>query len=163
MAAKKTPVEKDGRRIVASNRRARHDYDILDTFECGFVLHGSEVKSLRNGEAQISDAYADFKNGELWLSSLHIGPYSYARDGGHIAERTRKLLLHRRELVRLEATLKETGLTLVPLSIYFVHGLAKVELALVRGRRKVDKRNAIKEREQKREMDRGMNSRRSSQ
>lgn len=149
-----------GRKVVATNRRARHDYDILDTFECGIVLRGSEVKSLRASQVQIKDAYAEVRNGELWLQSMHIAPYKFARDGGHDPERARKLLLHRREIERLVGQVNEQGLTLIPLSIYFTTGLAKVELALAKGRRTIDKRRSIKEREMKREMDRARGRRR---
>ncbi len=149
-----------GRKVVASNRRARHDYDILETFECGVVLRGSEVKSLRAGQVQIKDAYADYRHGELWLESMHIAPYQFARDGGHEPERPRKLLLHRREIERLIGKVNEQGLTLIPLSVYFTKGLAKVELALAKGRRTLDKRQRIKEREIKREMDRARGRRR---
>ena len=144
----------DGRKVVASNRRARRNYTVVDTFECGIVLTGSEVKSLRAGQVQMKDAYGAVRGGEIWLENLHISPYSFARDGGHHPERPRKLLLNRREIEKLIGKVNEVGLALVPLSIYFTHGLAKVELALARGRTTYDKRQAIKEREMKREMDR---------
>ena len=143
-----------GRKVVASNRRARRNFDILDTYECGITLTGSEVKSLRAGQVQLKDAYGDIRGNEIWLRNLHIAPYAFARDGGHDPERPRKLLLRRREINRLIGKVNEVGLTLVPLSIYFTHGLAKVELALARGRNTYDKRQAIKEREMQREMDR---------
>lgn len=149
-----------GRKVVATNRRARYDYDILETFECGLVLQGSEVKSLRAGQVQLKDAYAELRGAELWLANAHIAPYQFARDGGHEPERLRKLLLHRRETERLVGKIKEAGLTLVPLSVYFTHGLAKVEIGLARGRRTIDKRNKIREREQQREMDRARRHRR---
>ncbi len=149
----KKPRE-DGRKIVASNRRARHDFDILETFECGIALVGSEVKSLRAGQAQLKDSYAEIRGGEVWLENAHIAPYQFARGGGHDPERSRKLLLHRREIERLIGKVNEAGLTLIPLSIYFSGGLAKVELALAKGRRTIDKRYRIKEREVKREMER---------
>lgn len=144
----------NGRKVVASNRKARRNYEIIDIYECGIALTGSEVKSMRAGQVQLKDAYGDIKRGEIWLENLHIAPYQFARDGGHNPERSRKLLLHRREINRLVGKVNEVGLSLVPLSIYFSHGLAKVELALGRGRRAYDKRQAIKEREMKREMDR---------
>ncbi len=144
----------DGRKIVASNRRARHDFDILETFECGIALLGSEVKSLRAGQTQLKDSYAEIRGGEVWLENAHIAPYQFARGGGHDPERSRKLLLHRREIERLIGKVNEAGLTLIPLSIYFSGGLAKVELALAKGRRTIDKRHRIKEREMKREMER---------
>ena len=156
MAKKKQQDKK----VAASNRRARHDYEILDTLEAGLVLHGSEVKSLRNGGGTMKDAYADIEGNELWLHNLHIAPYKYAREGGHPPERKRKLLAKRREIDRLIGTLNEQGLTLVPLSIYFSNGYAKVELALARGRRSIDKRQAIREREQQREMERAARRRR---
>ena len=149
-----------GRKVVATNRRARYDYDILETFECGLVLQGSEVKSLRAGQVQLKDSYAELRGAELWLANAHIAPYQFARDGGHEPERLRKLLLHRRETERLVSKIKEAGLTLVPLSVYFTHGLAKVEIGLARGRRTIDKRNKIREREQQREMDRARRHRR---
>jgi SsrA-binding protein len=147
------------RKVVASNRRARHDYDILDTFECGIALVGSEVKSLRSGQAQLKDAYGAVRGMELWLEHLHIAPYRFARDGGHDPERSRKLLMHRKEIERLVGKVNEGGLTLIPLSVYFSHGLAKVELALARGRRKYDKRQKIRERTERREMDRALRRR----
>lgn len=144
----------NGRKVVASNRRARHDYEILDTFEAGMVLKGSEVKSLRAGQVQLKDSYAEIKDGELWLQRLHIGPYSHASVDAHEPERRRKLLLHRREIDRLTGRINEQGLTLVPLQIYFSHGLAKVELALAKGKRRYDKRKKLAEKEHRREMER---------
>ncbi len=143
-----------GRKIVATNRRARHDYEILDRFEAGIQLTGSEVKSLRAGQVQIKDGYAAIRGGEVWLENVHIAPYGFARDGGHDPERPRKLLMRRREIDRLFGKMKEQGLTLIPLSIYFTHGLAKVELGLAKGKRTRDKRRSIVERQQRREMDR---------
>ena len=143
-----------GRKVVVSNRKARHDYDILNTFECGIVLLGSEVKSLRAGQVQLKDAYAEVRNGELWLYNAHISPYGFARAGGHDPDRPRKLLMHRRQIDQLAGRVAQEGLTLVPLSIYFTHGLAKVDLGLAKGIRRFDKRQKIKEREQKREMER---------
>lgn len=143
-----------GRKVVATNRKARHDFEILDTFECGMVLRGSEVKSLRDAQVQLKDAYADIRDGEVWLERAHIAPYSFALGGGHDPERPRKLLLHRREIERLIGKVNEVGLTLVPLQIYFQGGKAKVELALARGRRSYDKRQKIRERMERREMDR---------
>ncbi|HZJ48362.1 MAG TPA: SsrA-binding protein SmpB [Acidimicrobiia bacterium] len=150
----------EGRKVVASNRRARHNYEILDTFEAGIVLKGSEVKSLRAGQVQLKDAYASLHRGELWLENAHIAPYSFAIGGGHDPERIRKLLLHRREIDRLTGKINEQGLTLVPLQIYFVNGLAKIEIALAKGRHTYDKRKKLVEREQKREMDRAQRHRR---
>lgn len=139
---------------MAQNRKARHDYDILDTYECGVALVGSEVKSLRSGQVQLKDAYAEVRDGELWLFNTHIAPYGFARGGGHDPDRPRKLLMHRRQIDSLAGRVAQDGLTLVPLAIYFTHGLAKVDLALARGIRRFDKRQKIKEREQKREMER---------
>jgi SsrA-binding protein len=141
-------------KTITTNRRARHDYEILDRFEAGLVLEGSEVKSLRAGQAQLKDSYAAVRDGEVWLVGAYIAPYSFSRQGGHEPERTRKLLMSRREIDRISSRLAEQGLSLVPLSLYFKAGRAKVELGLGRGRRTIDKRAAVKEREQKREMDR---------
>lgn len=139
---------------MASNRRAKFDYQILDTYEAGMVLLGSEVKSLREGKASINEAYASEKAGELWLESMNIPPYSYAREGGHEPTRPRKLLLHKREINRIGEKLREQSLTLIPIRVYFSNGRAKVELALAKGKRTIDKRQSIKKREQQREMDR---------
>ncbi len=139
--------------MVASNRRARYDYEIVDTIEAGLVLEGSEVKSLRAGNANLKDSFAMMRGRELWLENLHIAPYKFAREGGHDPERPRKLLLHRREIDRLAGIMAEKGLTLVPLALYFRDGRAKVDLALARGRRRYDKRQAIRQREERREMD----------
>ncbi len=150
----------EGHKVVATNRRARHNYDILDTFEAGMVLTGSEVKSLRAGQVQLKDAYGVLQGGELWLENAHIAPYSFALEGGHAPERKRKLLLHRREIDRLTGKINEQGLTLVPLQIYFVNGRAKIEIALAKGRHTYDKRKKLIERQQKREMDRAIRHRR---
>lgn len=148
MAGKGQRQTKDGRLIVASNRRARHDYEILDVVEAGMVLQGSEVKSLREGKAQIADAYAAVSGDEMYLYSLHIPPYSFAVGyGGHDPDRRRKLLLHREEIDRLGARVAQDRLTLVPLAVYFKEGRAKVEIALARGRKAHDKRQAIAERD----------------
>ena len=142
----------DGTKVVARNRKARHDYTILDTVEAGIVLAGSEVKSLRQGHVQLADAYARLRNGELWMEGVHIAPYSFATGvGAHDPDRPRKLLLHREQIDKLGSRVAQEQLTLVPLSIYFKDGRAKVELALARGRRKGDKRQAIAERDAARE------------
>ncbi|MBT8164926.1 MAG: SsrA-binding protein SmpB [Acidimicrobiia bacterium] len=148
------------KKVVASNRRARFDYEIVDTFEAGMVLLGSEVKSLREGKASINEAYASEKHGELWLESMNIPPYTYAREGGHEPTRPRKLLLHKREITRIGEKLREQSLTLVPTKVYFSNGRAKVELALGKGKRTIDKRETKKRRQQEREMDRAMRHRR---
>ena len=139
-------------RVVATNRRARHDYDILETYECGIVLQGSEVKSLRDGKAQLTDAYARVSEGELWLFGLHIPPWQFATGfGAHDPDRKRKLLLHRKEIDFLMGRTQQQALTLVPMSLYFKEGKAKVQLALARGRKLHDKRHAIAERDATRE------------
>jgi SsrA-binding protein len=130
-------------KVVATNRRARHDYAIVDTYEAGLVLLGSEVKSLREGHIQLKDSYATIEDGEAYLIGAHIAPYGYARDGGHEPERPRKLLLHKREIGRLAGTLAEKGLTLIPLQVYFKDGKAKVELAVAKGKRTVDKMDRV--------------------
>ncbi|MBW2472610.1 MAG: SsrA-binding protein SmpB [Deltaproteobacteria bacterium] len=149
-----------GRKVVATNRQARFNYEILDTFEAGIVLRGSEVKSLRAGQVQLKDSYADIRDGEVWLESAHIAPYSFAEGGGHDPERPRKLLLHRREIDRLFGRIREEGLTLVPIQVYFTNGKAKVELGLGKGKRRYDKRRSIVERQQQREMARAAKNRR---
>lgn len=143
-------------KFVAVNRRARHDYEILDTIEAGMVLVGPEVKSLRQGRASLSDAYAVVRRGELWLVNAHVSPYEQAGRDNPNPRRERKLLAHRAEIARLAGQVAERGLTLVPLSLYFKDGRAKVELALARGKRSVDKRDAIREREQVREIERAL-------
>ncbi len=141
-----------GRKVVASNRKARHDYEILDTFEAGMALVGTEVKSLRDGKVVLKDAHARVEGGELWLVGVHVAPYEQADGfGGHDPERPRKLLLHRYEIEELAARTAQEGLTVVPLSVYFKEGRAKVELGLARGRRNYDKRHAIAERDAARE------------
>ncbi len=145
----------DAPRTVARNRRARHDYDILETFECGIELRGGEVKSVRAGKLQLHDAYARVDNGELWLHGVHIAPYEYSSGFGWVdPERVRKLLLHRAEIDELAGRVAQQSLTLVPLSVYFKEGRAKLELALARGRRLYDKRHAIAERDARREAER---------
>jgi SsrA-binding protein len=148
------------RQIIASNRRARYEYEILDTWEAGMVLVGSEVKSLRAGNANLSDAYAMTRRGELWLLNLHISPYKQAGRDNPDPRRERKLLLHRREIEKLGSQINERGLTLVPLSLYFSNGRAKVEIGLARGKKRYDKRESIKRREQDREIARATSSRR---
>ncbi len=141
-----------GDRVVASNRRARHDYDILETIECGLVLQGSEVKSLRAGRMSLQDTYARVVDGEVWLFGLHIPPYAQATGfGAHDPDRKRKLLLHRRQIDEWMGRTQQQSLTLVPLSVFFRDGRAKVELALARGRRLYDKRHAIATRDAARE------------
>jgi SsrA-binding protein len=141
---------------VATNRQARFRYNLLDTFEAGIVLQGTEVKSLRDGGAQMKDAYALVRNGEVWLLNMHIPPYPAAYRDNHLPERDRKLLLHRREIERLVGRVRERGLTLVPTRVYFRGARAKVEIALAQGKDLFDKRQSIKERETKREMSRAI-------
>jgi SsrA-binding protein len=159
MAATRTSsnASRGGTKLIASNRRARFDFDILDTVEAGVVLTGSEVKSLRLGHVQLADAFARGVGGELWLAGVHIAPYQFATDSGaHDPDRRRKLLLHRDEIDRLEARVAQERLALVPLRLYFRDGRAKVELALARGRRKADRRQRLAERDSQREIDRAL-------
>ena len=152
-----SPAASDDRKLIASNRKARHDYAILDTIETGIVLQGSEVKSLRLGHLQMADAYARVLNGAIWLDGIHIPPYQFAHGvGAHDPNRSRKLLLHSREIERIAAEVAQERLSLVPLAFYFKDGKVKVELALARGRRKADKRNAMAERDAQRDMQRAM-------
>jgi SsrA-binding protein len=149
------PREK-GRKVVASNRRARHDYAILDTYEAGLMLTGTEVKSLRAGRASLVDAYAQVKAGEVFLHGMHIPEYAQGTWTNHDPRRVRKLLLHRLEIERLTGKVKEGGLTLVPLSVYFADGWAKVELGLARGKRSYDKRQDLARRDAEREISRAV-------
>jgi SsrA-binding protein len=142
-----------GDRPIATNRRARHEYEILETVEAGIVLRGTEVKSLRDGLVNFKDSYASVRNGEGWLLGCHINPYSHGTDANHDPERDRKLLLHKKEIDRLGGKISEKGLTLVPLRLYFKDGRAKVELGLARGKKLHDKRATLREREVRREMD----------
>ncbi len=141
-------------KVVATNRRARRNYTVVDTFEAGMVLLGSEVKSLRAGGMELKDSYATVRGGEVYLVGAHIAPYSFAHLGGHDPERERKLLLHRREIDRIAGAIAEKGLTLVPLKVYFKNGKAKVELGLARGKTTYDKRQTLRERDHSREVER---------
>jgi SsrA-binding protein len=143
---------------VATNRQAAFRFNLLEKLEAGIVLQGSEVKSLRNGSVQLKDAYAEVRDGELWLRNMHIAPYEPARDN-HDPERPRKLLLHKREIERLIGKTAERGLTIVPTRVYFSGPRAKVELALAKGKDVYDKRRSIKDRDVKREIDRAMSER----
>jgi len=149
-----------GDRTVATNRRARHDYAIEETFEAGMVLTGPEVKSLRGGRASLADAFARVRGEEVWVEGLHIPPYEMADQRSYVPTRPRKLLLHRKQIDRLIGKTAERGLTLVPIKIYFSHGLAKMELGLGRGKRQFEKRQAIAEREHRREIEQAMGRRR---
>jgi len=150
----------DGKKIVAVNRKARHEYDIEDTVEAGLVLTGTEIKSIRAGLVQLNDAHARVEDGEVWLHHAHIAPYDQGNRFNVDSRRSRKLLLHRREIDRLLGKAQERGLTLVPLSLYLRNGFAKVELAIARGRKLYDKREAIAQREARRDQERALSERR---
>lgn len=145
-----------GRKLIAQNRKAGFEYVLSDRVEAGLVLRGSEVKSLRDGKASIAEAYARIENGEVFLHNMDIPPYAMAGPLNHEPKRVRKLLLHRREIDRLFGKTREKGLTLIPTRLYFMDGRAKVEIALAKGKRKWDKREAIRDREAKRELRRGV-------
>ncbi len=151
---------RDSKKMVAVNRRARHEYDITDTVEAGLVLTGTEIKSVRAGKVQLNDAYARIENGEAWLHGMHIAPYEHGHRTNVESVRKRKMLLHRREIDRLFGKAQEKGLTLVPLSVYLRNGFAKVELAVAKGRKLYDRRDAIADREARREQERAMSERR---
>ncbi len=160
MAKKKSKKAKANRNpVIATNRRARHDYVILDTWECGVALVGTEVKSLREGKASLVDAFATIDDGEVWLRGLHIPEYSHGSWTNHSPRRNRKLLLHRREIDSLEGKVRDGNNTLVPMSLYFKDGRLKVELALARGKQDYDKRQAIKRRTEAREITRELGRR----
>lgn len=144
-------MKEKGRKVIASNRKARHIYSILDTYEAGIALVGTEVKSLREGKASLVDAYATIDDGEVWLRGLHVPEFSHGSWTNHAPRRTRKLLLHRREIDKLVGKTKESSLTLVPLSMYFADGKVKVELALAKGKQEHDKRQDLAKRDAERE------------
>lgn len=149
-----------GQKVVAANRRARHDYTIEDTYEAGLVLTGTEVKSLRAGRASLVDGYAFVDAGEAWLDAVHIPEYADGTWTNHAPRRKRKLLLHKAQILKIENKVKQGGYTIVPLSIYFSDGRAKVELAVAKGKREYDKRQTLRERQDQREAQRAMSSRR---
>jgi SsrA-binding protein len=151
--------QREGRQVIAQNRRARHDYRVEDVYEAGLVLTGTEVKSLRAGRASLVDSFAQVRDGEVWLENVHIPEYTQGSWTNHEPRRRRKLLLHRAEIARLVGKTREGGLTLVPLSLYFKDGRVKVEIALARGRRAYDKRAALAERQASREIAREMGRR----
>ncbi len=155
----KAAADDDGIKIVARNRRARHEYELLERVEAGIVLTGTEVKSLRNGKANLEDAYAEVDRDEVWLLGCDIPEYLQANRMNHVAKRKRKLLLHRREIDKIAAKFSEKGLTLIPLSIYFKKGMAKVELSVAKGRKTYDKREALKKQDAKRDIDRALRKR----
>jgi SsrA-binding protein len=153
-------AREQGRQVIARNRRARYDYRIEDTYEAGLVLTGTEVKSLRAGRASLADGFGQISDGEVWLHNVHIPEYTQGTWTNHEPRRIRKLLLHRREIDKLSAATAEQGLTLVPLSLYFKDGKAKVELGLGRGKRTYDKRHDLASRDAAREVDRALRRRR---
>ena len=153
------PKEK-GQKVVATNRKARHEYTIEDTYEAGIVLQGTEVKSLREGRASLVDGYAFIDGGEIWLDAVHIPEYTEGTWNNHAPRRKRKLLMHKAQIIKISHKTKEGGYTLVPLSIYFTDGRAKVELAVAKGKREYDKRQALRERQDQREAQRAMGTRR---
>ena len=146
-------------KIVTVNRKARHEYHILETFEAGLALTGTEVKSLRVGKANLQDSYARVENAELMLYNMHISPYEQGNQFNHEPKRTRKLLMHKQEIMRLLGKTREKGLALVPLKVYFKNGLAKIELALAKGKKLYDRRDDIAARDARREMDRAIKER----
>lgn len=148
-----------GEKVIATNRRARHDYDIEKTYEAGLVLTGTEVKSLRQGRANLTDGYAYIQGNEVFLDAVHIPEYSQGHWTNHSAKRIRKLLLHREEIVKISHAVSAGGYTLIPLRLYFSDGRAKVELAVAKGKREYEKRQTIREREDKREAERAMRTR----
>ena len=152
-------VKQTGRKLIASNRKARHDYHVEDVVEAGLVLTGTEVKSLRAGRASLVDGFASVDHGEVWLEGVHIPEYTQGTWTNHEPRRKRKLLLHRHEIVRLAEATREKGLTIVPLSLYFLDGRAKVEIAVGRGKKNYDKRQALRERQDNREAARAMSRR----
>ncbi|MEU1806712.1 SsrA-binding protein SmpB [Streptomyces sp. NPDC019937] len=151
-------AKETGRKLIAQNKKARHDYHILDTYECGLVLTGTEVKSLRQGRASLVDGFAQLDNGEAWLHNVHIPEYSQGTWTNHSARRRRKLLLHRAEIDKLLAKTQESGNTIVPLSLYFKDGRAKVEVALAKGKKEYDKRQTLREKQDRRETDRAISA-----
>ena len=151
--------KEQGRKLVASNRKARHDYAVEDTYEAGIVLMGTEVKALRAGRASLVDGFASVDGGELWLEGVHIPEYSQGTWTNHAPRRKRKLLLHKWEIEQIQGDIREKGKTLVPLSLYFKDGRAKVEIAVARGKREYDKRQTLRERQDQRETDRAISFR----
>lgn len=150
----------EGIKVVARNRKAQHDYFLDDRYEAGIALKGSEIKSIRAGQASLQEAYVAIERGEAWLHGAHIAPYQQASHLNHDPRRTRKLLLHKRELAKLQRATEQKGFTIIPLRLYLVRGLAKVEIALARGKRQYDKRQKIRERDAQRQVDRALSKRR---
>ncbi len=153
-----TMAKEKGRKLIAQNKKARHDYLILDTYEAGLVLMGTEVKSLRQGRASLVDGFVQLDGHEAWLHNVHVPEYSQGTWTNHSARRKRKLLLHRDEIDKLESKSQETGHTIVPLALYFKDGRAKVEIALAKGKKEYDKRQTLREKQDRREADRAMSA-----
>lgn len=153
-AAPKDSSDKPAKKVIADNRRARHDYEILETFESGIGLVGTEVKSCRMGRANLQDAFARIEDGQLWLYNCHISPYDFGNRFNHDPVRKRRLLMHKKQILKINQQIKEKGLTLVPLKLYFKRNWIKVDLALARGKQLYDKRETIAKRDTKRELDR---------
>ncbi|MFE9258233.1 SsrA-binding protein SmpB [Streptomyces sp. NPDC006879] len=151
-------AKEKGRKLIAQNKKARHDYTILDTYECGLVLTGTEVKSLRQGRASLVDGFVQIDAHEAWLHNVHVPEYSQGTWTNHSARRKRKLLMHRAEIDKLEAKAQETSHTIVPLSLYFKDGRAKVEIALAKGKKEYDKRQTLREKQDRRETDRAISA-----
>ncbi|MCY0931298.1 SsrA-binding protein SmpB [Streptomyces sp. H27-H1] len=147
-------AKETGRKLIAQNKKARHDYTIIDTYECGLVLTGTEVKSLRQGRASLVDGFVSVESGEAWLYNVHVPEYSQGTWTNHSARRKRKLLLHREEIDKLESKTGETGNTIVPLVLYFKDGRAKIEIALAKGKKEYDKRQSLREKQDTRETNR---------
>ncbi|MCK8676698.1 MULTISPECIES: SsrA-binding protein SmpB [Streptomyces] len=158
-----TKAKDTGRKLVAQNKKARHDYHILDTYECGLVLTGTEVKSLRQGRASLADGFVQIDGNEAWLHNVHVPEYAQGTWTNHSARRKRKLLLHRAEIDKLESKSQETGHTIVPLALYFKDGRAKVEIALAKGKKEFDKRQTLREKQDRRETDRAVSAARRRQ
>ena len=146
-------------KIICKNKKASHDYHLGETFEAGIVLKGTEVKSLREGRANLKDSYASIEGGEVYLYNCHISPYSHGSDANHDPLRTRKLLFHKKEIKRLIGKIKEKGLTLIPLKLYFSNGIAKIEMALAKGKKLYDKREDMKQRDAKKDIERAFKNR----
>lgn len=151
--AKPAPADKPAIKLVSDNRRARHEYEILDVLECGIQLQGTEVKSMRNGQCSLQDAFARIEDGEVWLYNCYIAPYDHGNRFNHEPRRKRRLLLHARQILKFHQKMKEKGLTLIPLKIFFKRNWVKVDIALARGKQLHDKRDSIAKRETKRQLD----------
>ncbi|OKK19733.1 single-stranded DNA-binding protein [Streptomyces sp. CB00455] len=151
-------AKEKGRKLIAQNKKARHDYTILDTYECGLVLTGTEVKSMRQGRASLVDGFVSVEGGEAWLYNVHVPEYSQGTWTNHSARRKRKLLMHREEIDKLARKSEETGHTVVPLSLYFKDGRAKVEIALAKGKKEYDKRQTLREKQDTRETNRAISA-----